>query len=484
MALTQAIAKNTTYLSLSSIFQKLIAFWFFTQLAHQLGDDLGKYSFALSFTGIFVILMNFGLVPVLTRQGARTPDSLQRDLNFMLAVKIVLTAISLGLMIIVFSILNYYNHLPAYTVLLVYVAGIVIILDTFRSIFLAVLRARQQMQFEAIGQIIYQLIVVIGGMAILSVGHKALGMIIVIIGASLFYLIYSIVVVIKKLQYWPKFDWQAGTVKQLLLVAAPFVLADVFFKLNGSIDTVMLEYLAGDRSVAWYSIALKLTVTLTVIPGAFATAFFPAMSRAFQESLDTLRDIFERATAYLLILSVPITVGAIALADQIIALAFPKFPATVPALQIFMGSVVFLFANYPVGNLLNAANRQGINTLNMGLALAVNIILNIILIPRHTYIGAAIAGVVSAVVLVALGLPHVYRLIHFNVIDLLKRFGQIVLATSVMTGWILVTEFWRWPFFIILLSAMLLYFVALYSVRGISKSELQQLYQALLRRRL
>jgi O-antigen/teichoic acid export membrane protein len=115
-----------------------------------------------------------------------------------------------------------------------------------------------------------------------------------IIIASIFYLIYALVVMMKRAQVKLGWFWQWSAVKKMLLIAAPFALADIFFKLNGSIDTVMLQYLAGERYVSWFGIAQKLAVTLTVIPGAFATAFFPTMSRAFIESRDELRSTFEQ----------------------------------------------------------------------------------------------------------------------------------------------------------------------------------------------
>lgn len=489
MSLPEAIAKNTTYLSVSSLLQKILAFGFFTYLAHQLDDGLGAYSFALNFTSIFVILMNFGLVPVLTREGARdgTKD-IAKYLNFVLAVKVALTAVSIVILVVVFSILNFYSPLPIYTVSLVYVAIIIITLDTFRSVFLAALRARQEMQYEAIGQFVYQVIVVSLGSIVLLMGYKAMAILGVIIIASAYYLIYSMYIVMRKLNYRPTLDWHGGSIMQLLKIAAPFALADVFFKLNGALDTVMLEYLGGDRTVAWYTIALKLTITLTVIPGAFATAFFPAMSRAFKESISSLKDIFERTSQYLFLLSVPIAIGTYVLADDIIALAFPKFPAATIALEIFMTSVIFLFANYPIGNLLNAANKQGVNTLNMGIALVVNVILNVILIPQYTYVGATVAAVCSTVVLVTLGLPHVYKIIHFNVRYLLLKFFQTTLAGLGMAVVVFAIEQLDWSAMATVITSLIVggicYVILLFVTHGLSRAEIKSLWTALKTRQL
>jgi O-antigen/teichoic acid export membrane protein len=437
------VAKNTTYLTVSSLLQKILAFWWFAYVAKQLGEDgLGSYLFALTYTSIFVIIMNFGLIPVLTREGAKYKDTLQQQFNLVLTIKIVLTVVSLVALFAVYAVLQQVRELPSSTTTLVYLASAVIVFDTFRSIFLAVLRARQTMQYEAIGQFIYQVVVVGCGLVFFAMGYKAAGLIWAIIIASIFYLIYALVVMMKRAQVKLGWFWQWSAVKKMLLIAAPFALADIFFKLNGSIDTVMLQYLAGERYVSWFGIAQKLAVTLTVIPGAFATAFFPTMSRAFIESRDELRSTFEQFFIYLLMLSAPIAVGAAITATRIIALVFPAFPAATIALQIFMIGLVFIFANYPVGNLLNATNHQLLNTTNMGIALAVNIVLNFFLIPEYTYVGATVAAVITAVVLVGLGLPKVYREVQFDVIGLAKRSGLVLAAALGMGGLLWLLQGW------------------------------------------
>lgn len=479
MSLSHKIAKNTTYLSVSSIIQKIFSFGFYIFLAAQLGEIfLGRYNFAMQYTSIFVIVMNFGLVPVLTREGAKRAEHMKEQFEFILAIKLILAAITVPIMLALFHALNVFNELPAYTVNLVYLAGLVIILDTFRSVFLAVLRAKQEMQYEAIGQIIYQLVVVGGGVVVLLQGFKAQGMILIIMVASIVYFIYSLYVVISKTDIRPKLRWDKERLLPLMKIAAPFALADIFFKLNGSIDTVMLEYLAGDRYVAWYNIALKLAVTLTIIPGAFATAFFPAMAKAFVDSKEALKNIFEQTTQYLILISVPISFAAFVLAGEIIRVAFPDFTATTPALQVFMAGVVFLFINYPIGNLLNAANRQTINTLNMGIALTVNIVLNLILIPQHTYIGAAIAAVVSTIVLVALGFPQAYAIVRFDVLAMLERFTKAVIAAVAMVIVLHLAQ----PYLhitILVPIGVVTYTLALFIVRGITVSEIKSLTRAI-----
>lgn len=487
MTLQSVLAKNTTYLTLSSLAQKALAFWWFTYVAAQLQADLlGKYTFAVTYTSIFVILMNFGLIPVLTREGAKHPEDLQRQFKHAISLKVILTIISVVVLLVVFYVLNSFNPMPEYTIMLVYLAIGIIVFDTFRAIIFGVLRAQQKMHYEAIGQFFYQVVVVLAGVSLFALGYKAGGLIIAINCASVLYLLYSIYILYRKTDIRFGWSWDWSVLWKLFLTAAPFALADIFFKLNGSIDTVMLAYLAGDRYVAWYNIALKLTVTLTVIPGAFATAFFPAMSQALAQSKEAFRDIFERSSILLLFMSIPIAVGTTVLAPTIIGVAFEDFPATIPALQWFMMSIVFLFANYPIGNALNAANKQLLNTVNMGIALTVNVVLNVLLIPNYTYIGAAVAATVSAVVLVLLGLPHVHQLTGFRLGLLFKKAALLTIAAGMMgvVVWYLQS---RLPvnitsFGILAVVGGVVYFVATLLVRAVRINDLRSIWRQVLKR--
>lgn len=487
MALQSVLVKNTTYLTLSSLAQKALAFWWFTYVASQLQADLlGKYTFAVTYTSIFVILMNFGLIPVLTREGAKHPEDLQRQFKNAISLKIVLTVISVIVLLAVFYILNLSKPMPADTIQLVYLAIGIIVFDTFRAIIFGVLRAQQKMQYEAVGQFFYQVAVVGIGLALFAYGFKAGGLIVAINCASVLYLIYSLYILYRKTAIRLGWNWHGGTMWKLFLTAAPFALADIFFKLNSSIDTVMLAYLAGDRYVAWYSIALKLTVTLTVIPGAFATAFFPAMSQALAKSKEAFRDIFEQSTILLLFMSIPIAIGTAILAPTIIAVAFEDFPAAIPALQWLMTSLVLLFVNYPIGNALNAANKQLLNTLNMGVALVINVVLNVLLIPHYTYLGAAVAATITAVALVLLGLPHVYQLTGFRAIFLLKKAVLLFVAASIMGAvvWWLQTLFAAsmLSLALITLAGGAAYFVAVLLVRAVTISDLKTIWRRVLKR--
>lgn len=473
------VAKNTGFLTIAFIFQKILSFFYFAYLASYLGsDNIGKYSWALSFCGIFALLIEFGLGPVLTREISRDHEKAKSYLANIIGIKLLLTVIIVGTLLITLSFLGR----DQITEQLVYLGIAIIVLDSFTFSFYSIFRAYQIMTFEAIGVVIYQAIIVAAGVISVLLGFYLKSLVTAVLLGSIFNFFYSQILLIKKTKIRPTviFNWEI--IKKLLRFALPFALAGVFYKLYTQIDTVLLGLLAGDRYVGWYTVASKFNISLTFIPGAVAMSFFPAMSAYFVSSKEKLTHTFEQAMIYLMLISLPITAGALVLADSLILKLYgPAFEASISALRIIIIGLTFAFLNYPVGNFLNACNRQTLNTVNMGIATLFNIIANVILIQRYNYIGAAIASLATAVLLVSLGIPHVSRIAPYSKKLLFGKFFKGIFASGIMAIVIYMLKPSVHILIIIPLS-IIIYFVILYITRGVTKDDLITIYRSVLKK--
>ncbi|MFH1535366.1 MAG: flippase, partial [Patescibacteria group bacterium] len=470
---------NTTFLTGAFIFQKVLSFFYFAYISRQLGSEsIGKYVWALSFAGIFALFIEFGLGPVLTREISRDYSKAREYLSSVLGIKIVFSLITVTALLIS----AYAIGRDALTMQIICIAVAIIVLDSFTFSFYSIFRAYQKLHFEAIGLTIYQALIVGSGVAGIVYGLSVKGVVLAVLIGSVFNFAYSLSLVVFKAKLRPRIRWNTKVVKLLLKIAIPFAIAGIFFKLNNEIDKVLLGILAGDKYVGWYSIASKFNMSLTFIPGAFATSFFPAMSRYYLTSKSELAHTFEKAMIYLMAVSLPIAAGSFVLADRIILKLYgPAFEASILAFQIIISGLVFVFLNYPVGNFLNACNKQKLNTINMGIATAVNIILNVVLIPRYTYIGASIAAVTSAVVLVSLGMPWVSKIAPYSKKLLLSKFIKLVFSSGSMG---ILLYLFRDTFSVLLLMpiGMVIYFVLIFAVRAVTIKDVTAVFRAVFRK--
>jgi O-antigen/teichoic acid export membrane protein len=479
MSSSGRIARNTTLLTGALVFQKVLSFFYFAYISRQLGsENIGKYVWALSFAGIFALFIEFGLGPVLTREIARNYDKAKDYLSSVLGIKLIFSVVTV-LAIILSAIAMGRDSL---TMQIIFYAVAIVVLDSFTFSFYAIFRAYQKLHFEAVGLTIYQIIIVGVGFAGIALGFSVTGVVFAVLLGSVFNFTYSLSLILFKAKLHPKIRLEKSVVTLLLKIAIPFAIAGIFYKVNGEIDKVLLGVMAGDKYVGWYSIASKFNMSLTFIPGAFATSFFPAMSRYFVTSKSELAHTFEKAMIYLMAVSLPIAAGSFVLAETIILKLYgPAFSASIIAFQIMISGLVFVFLNYPVGNFLNACNKQKLNTINMGIATLINVIINVLLIPKYTYIGASIAAVSSAVVLVLLGLPWIGKIAPYNKRLLVSKFLKLAFSSTSMG--ILLYLFRNDVSILLLLPiGLAIYLFLIFAVRAVSPADVKTVFQAVFKK--
>ncbi|MEA3272909.1 MAG: flippase [Patescibacteria group bacterium] len=464
-----SIAKNTTILTFASVIQKILAFVYFTLVARGIGvENIGKYSFAISFAMIFSIFVDLGLTSAMVREIARARDKIKVYVGTVFSVKILFGVITLGLIYAVINIMNY----PEITRQFVYLAGLAIVLDSFHLTFYGVFRGLRVLKYEAVGLIIGQLFILAFGLSVIYLNAPLYFLFIALILGSLFNIIFSFSLVRIKQGFfpWPAFD------KKIFLflgkIASAFALAGIFVKIYSYIDTVLLSYLKGDLAVGWYSIPIKLTLAFQFIPMALVASLYPTLSYYFKESRARLRVTFEKGMRYLILVAVPLAFGIGILADKIIlSLYGADFSPSIIPLQILAVGLVFAFLSFPVGSLLNACNKQKVQTIILGLTMVVNIVLNLILIPRYGVIGASITALVSYFFLFSIGIMRARKIVDYKIGFLFNIFVKSLLASIVMIG---IISFLK-PFvnFVILsLLGMVIYGIVMWIIRGIDKEDI------------
>jgi O-antigen/teichoic acid export membrane protein len=299
------------------------------------------------------------------------------------------------------------------------------------------------------------------------------------LSGSIFNFIFSSVLIFKKTEIRPRFALDKNILLILFKIAYPFALAGLFVKIYSYLDSVFLSKLVGDTAVGFWSVAYKLTYSFQFIPMAFAAAMFPAMSAYFAKDRSRLKQTFERATFYLALLAVPISFGIFSLAKPIVLTLYgPDYLSSVLPLQIAVFTAIFIFLNYPIGSLLNACDRQMTNTLIMGASMALNIILNIVLIPRLSFVGAAISTLISHSLLYILGMIFANKIVVYGKAFIFGSLAKILVSAGVMSAVIIYLNRFISFWFLIPLGG-LIYFGVLCLFRGIGKDDIVGILKAL-----
>jgi len=462
------IARNTSYYTLALIIQKIISFSYFVIIARALGpEDLGKYYFAISFTTIFAIFIDLGFTNVLTRETAKQHDDAGNLLNNILAIKIPLSILSLTAVIVIINLLGY----PNLTKTLVYISSICMILDSFTATFFATSRGFHNLSFESISSIIFQLIVLISGLLSLKFDYGIKWLMWALAMASTFNFIYSFGVVRKKWQIKIKPRFNQQLTKKLILITLPFAVFAVSQRLYMYLDSVLLSKLAGDREVGIYQIAFKIIFALQFLPAAFSASLYPAFANYWVKNKQQLAITFERAINYLIIISLPIMVGIMSIADKVVLLFKEGYGDAVLPLRINIISLFFIFLNFAIGALLNACDRQKINTVNMIAATLLSIGLNLLLIPGLKAVGASIAVVVTNLFMFVFGMIIVPKIIKYDYWKLIKIFFKVGFSSAIMGLSAIFLKKYLNVFAVVGISG-LVYFCLLFILKGFKKQDI------------
>lgn len=471
------IVRNSTYLTLAYIVQKLLSFGFFVYYSRTIDYlNTGKFVFAVSFATIFGILVDLGINPVLIREIARFRERAQNYLSSVLFVKTALAIVGYGAIVLVINLLDYPND----TRQLVYLAGVVMILESFTLTIFAVFRGMQNFRYEAIGTIIFQIMLMLTGIVGLILTNQVIILGCAVIAGAISNLTFSVWNLIRKTEVRIKIAYDRSMIAFLLKNAWPFFIAGVFTKLYAYIDIVLLSIISGESYVGWYSVAYKLTYAIQFFPIAASNSLYPAFSRFFIESEERLRKIFEQAIFFMLGISLPIAIGVNFMAQPIITNPhlWPSYLESVSALRVSILSLPFIFISFICGSLLNACNRQKINTINIGIALLINTIANLVLIPVYQHIGASVAALSGSVVLAVLGLIWAHRLSPYSFKRILIKVGQGLTASFVMLIPLIILRDSLSIFCLIPLSAVL-YAILYFIVGGYKISDLRLIYDLL-----
>lgn len=464
------IARNTSYLTLALILQKIISFTYFIILTRALGlEMMGQYYAAISFTTIFAIFIDLGFANTLTREIAKHQDQAQNWLGNVITLKIPLAILTLLVALVTAAIFGY----SSLGFQLILISSISMVLDSFTTTFFAAIRGFHNLKFESISSVIFQLIVLVFGYLALVNHRGVLAAMMVLALASVYNFIYSFLMVRYKLNIKWKLLFEKSFIKNIFYISWPFALFAIFQRFYLYIDSVMIGLLANYHQVGVYQIAFKIIFALQFLPMAFTASLYPAMSSYWLTNREQLVKSFERAMNYLIMISLPIIGGVVALDDKIIEI-FKAGNEAIWPLRISILALFFIFVNFPIGSLLNACDRQRKNLSFMAIVTVISVTANFFLIPRFEAVGASITVLATNAIMFILGILEARKIIDYSPRKNLITLGKSLWAAAVMTMIVFYGKAYMPILFATILGGVL-YFIFLYLVGGFKKQDIQSI---------
>lgn len=398
-------------------------------------DGVGKYTTSFAFVAFAAIFADFGLGWTLLRELSVEKDQNRVFKNIFAFRTILALAVHIAAIGVIW-LFNYTSDIK----IAVGVLSIAWIFQTLNSTVVSVFIQNYRLDISVIAEVVGRVIVLalIYCMAYLNAGLPY------IMGT---YFVGNAVNFFINLHYANKFvdvgfAYDKKYWKYFIRQAFPIGLVLVFSYVYYKIDSLMLSLMKGMTDVGIYGTPYKLLEVLQTFPGLFLGATFPLVTRYIVKNDERMYSSFQKQFDFLALLAVPIVSLCFVLASPIISFiagsrgaefittSTVTFAGTsmtsVTCLRILIFSVGVSFIsnlyNFTIVS-LGKQKKMIIPTLCFAIF---NIVLNLILIPKISYIGASLATLATEIVLLITVYTIVNKTIRFKV--KLGSFAKIIVS--------------------------------------------------------
>jgi len=366
----------------------------------------GAFSFIFAMLGIISLVCDLQVGRVVLGGLIRAGDDAGPMLGSYLIMRSVLGAVSYAIAMAVAVLGGYPSSVVAGTA----VAGFGLLLASWGYGLNALLDARRWWRTVAVASVLAQVVQLGVTLAVVASGRASVVLFCVpAVAFEVVALWWKLRAVRTRVTIRLRVDFRQWWLwlKEAALLALGGALGAVYFK----VDSVLLSQLDTLRSVGIYGIGYKFSDLVGFVSIAVGTPILTLMVQAWPDDLPAYRRAFSQGFVLLAVAGVGLVVGFTAFAGPLVTLLYgTRYGDGIDASRaLVVAQVVHFFAVLCSFSLI-AAGRTRTYAAVMGCGLVVNLALNFALIPRWSYNGAAVATVLTEVVVVLILVRPVARL--------------------------------------------------------------------------
>lgn len=356
-------------------------------------EAYGFYYAIFSFSYIFNILLDLGLTNYNTRNIAQHPQLVEQHLSGILGIKLMLLALYVMAAFSVGLLMGYGSREFGLLALLTLCQFLNSLILYLRSNFEGLLLFKWDSLFSVLDRV---LMIVICGF--LLWGPKAAGF-------TIYWFVYAqlaaygitallALAVIGRKVGLQRLRWDWAFFRTVLRQSAPFALLVLLMAAYGHVDSIVLKVMASDEQAGIFAGAFRLLDALTMVAYLVSVPLLPVYSRQCGEGerfqlADTTRLVFWP----MMLFAVGAAVAGCLLAEPLMELLYPgRGAAYVPVFRVVVFGIVPIGLTYIFGTMLTAGGYLKQLNIFAATSLVLNIVVNMLLIPRMGAAGSAWAS--------------------------------------------------------------------------------------------
>jgi len=457
-----SFARNLLSLTGAEIFCRFLTFATVTYLARILtSDGFGIISFSLALLSFAFLLSDLGLKTFGSRDLAQGKQDV---VDTVMSVRLLLVPVSFVLLVVVANLLDISRTHTA--VIILYSLSLFIELFLIEWLFFGL----QELRFISIARVARVLTYSVLVFIFVKTSNDVV-LVPVFYGAGLLvaatYLMsrYGKVPAIK-FSLTLK-NWQAS-LSQALPMGFGYIMTQIYY----NFDSIMLGIYKGSRVVGLYNGGYKIVFFLITFFLLYHQTLLAVLSKFYSKDRHKFNVTANHAAKYITYFSLPVSLGGSILAAELISQIFgDSYLGGVLAFRILLWT--FLANNLAAlfGNILVASHKQMTYMIGVTIGAVSNVVLNIILIPKYSLVGAAVSTLVAQIGVFFYMYSVSQQLHGFLLHDVLSLLLKPVIAGVAMAITLYLMQDMYWMLRVV--PAGTIYLAVLFLLKGISTTELR-----------
>ncbi|MFC1686682.1 flippase [Patescibacteria group bacterium] len=392
MSLARKVFYNTAVQIVGKFFAIAISVGMVMVLTRYLGTEgYGDYATILTYLGFAGIVVDMGFYSITVREISKPKANIPRIVGNVLSLRTFLSILLFGGAIGLIFLLPYSMNIK----LGVTIASLAYLFISLRQIGVSVFQAKLKMGNNVIIDLVTRIVNFVLVFVLVWQGYGLLAVLGALIIANGLGFILTMILARRFTKVSFRIDKKIW--KSLFWQAVPMAIALVLIKIYFQVDIIFLSFMKGSHDVGIYSAAYKVLEVLITVPAMFVASVLPSLSfHVVKKHFKRIKHLFQRSFDVLALMAFPVTVGGILLAKPIMKfVAGDQFEGSEKVLVWILIALSFIFLNTLMGNAMLAYHKQHRLIWQGVLGVVVNVGLNLILIPRYSYLGAAAATLIT-----------------------------------------------------------------------------------------
>ena len=435
------IVKSSIFVFIGFVIAKIFGYLYRIIIARYFGPEIyGLFSLAIIILVWFVTIASLGFSEGIIRfaslyRGKKEFEKIKYLLKFSL-IFLLITGIISGLILYSMSgfiSIKIFNNQDL--IIFLKIISFIIPIYLLSNTFLAIIQSFERIKFYSfLADFLNNFIKLSTLIVLIFIGFNSnslifsfmLGTISIFLGSYLYckYKIPELFGIIKI-----KNETKKEVISELFYYSWPLIFSSIFYNVLPYLDSFLIGYFNGATDVGIYNAAVPIAELLMLTPFLFARLFFPLITREYsQKNFEVIKELSKQVEKWILILNLPLFILILLFPGAFINILFgSEYILAENSLRFLAIGFLFFTLSVVLSYLITMIGKSKTILINIIIVSILNLILNILLIPRYGISGAAFATMISHIILASI---YFFQVKYYISITPLRRkmFGIIISA--------------------------------------------------------